>query len=160
VSGRPAAPRRPGRGAPLSSSAAAWEAGAVVLASCGDPVELLDCTGPRPIALEEGDARERTHGSATACSGVREPVVLRPLKAGAAGAAVWGPASSECACGLGMRAWQEERTTDRGVERDGGTARYDAVNAARVPRRSARRGVGGSRLETVARSRRDAEATR
>jgi hypothetical protein len=54
----------------------------------------------------------------TTCSGVHEPAVLRPLKAGAAGAAVWGPISSECARGLGRRAWQEERTADRGVEHD------------------------------------------
>jgi hypothetical protein len=109
----------------------------------GEPCGRAMVHSTRPIALE-GGARAGQR-CAAAC---------------AAGAAVWGPASSECGRGLGRRALQEELATDRGVDRDGGTARYDAVNAARVPRRSARRGVGGSRLETVARSRRDAEATR
>jgi hypothetical protein len=111
--------------------------GAVGAGRLGRPYGTSMVHWTRPITLEEGCS-----GRTTVCSDVREPAVLRPLKAGAAGAAVWGPASSECARGLGRRAWQEERTTDRGVERDGGATWYDAVNAARVPRRSARRGAG------------------
>jgi hypothetical protein len=67
-----------------------------------------------------------------------------------------GPASSGCARGLGRRPWQGADDGPRGRAR----RRYDEVNAARVPRRSARRGAGGSRLETVVRSCTDAEETR
>jgi hypothetical protein len=100
----------------------------------------------------------RTDGCRRAAAGASRPSV-RGLYRRVRQVLQCGPAASECARGLGRCAWQEERTTDRGVEREGGTARYDEVNAARVPRRSAQRGAGGSRLETGARSCTDAEAT-
>jgi hypothetical protein len=106
---------------PRNASVRLWSGlggGAVGAGRLGRPCGTAMVHWMRPIALEEGCS-----GRTTACSSVREPAVLRPLKAGAAGAVVWGSASSECARGLGRRAWQEERTTDRGVERDGGTTR-------------------------------------
>jgi hypothetical protein len=54
VQGRPAAPRRPGRGAARSGDAPAWETGAVVLGRLGSREGLLGGTGPWPKALEEG----------------------------------------------------------------------------------------------------------
>jgi hypothetical protein len=77
----------------------------------------------------------------TTCSGVHEPAVLRPLKAGAAGAAVWGGGF----LGVRTRPWQARLAGGadggpRGRARRG-TARYDAVKTARVPRTADAKGT-------------------
>jgi hypothetical protein len=81
----------------------------VVLGRWGSCEALLGGTGPRPKALEKGVVLGNGQdGRTTACSGVREPAVLWPLKAGAAGVAVWAGCLGVRA-DLGRRAWQEDR---------------------------------------------------
>jgi hypothetical protein len=105
VQGRPAAPRKLCRGAARSGGAPAWETGAVVLGRLESCEGLLGGTGPRPKALEKGVVLGNGQdGRTTACSGVREPAVLWPLKAGAAVAAVWAGCLGVRA-DLGRRAW-------------------------------------------------------
>jgi hypothetical protein len=77
VQGRPAAPRRPGRGAARSGDAPAWETGAVVLGRLGSREGLLGGTGPRPKALEEGVVLG--NGRTPACRGLARPVGAGPL---------------------------------------------------------------------------------
>jgi hypothetical protein len=70
---------------------------------------LLGGTGPRTKALEKGVVLGNGQdGRTTTCSGVREPAVLWPLKAGTVGAVVWAGCLGVHA-DLGRRAWQEDR---------------------------------------------------
>jgi hypothetical protein len=106
VQGRPAAPRRPGRGAARSGDAPAWETGAVVLGRLGSREGLLGGTGSRPKALEEGwcsgtagrQRAEASHGRSVRGLYRR----ARQLERTASGALQCGLATSECA----RRPWQ------------------------------------------------------
>jgi hypothetical protein len=106
---------------------------------------LLGGTGPRPKALEKGVVLGNGQdGRTTACSGVREPAVLRPLKAGAAGAVVWAGCLG-VRVDLGRRAWQEDRRRT--------AAQYGAVRRSKDGLRSKdgrREGDRGPDLEAVA----------
>jgi hypothetical protein len=78
VQGRPAAPRRPGRGAARSGDAPAWETGEVVLGMLRSRVGLLGGTGPQPKRQRKGLlgndvclGRTPAHGRPPACSGLQ-----------------------------------------------------------------------------------------
>jgi hypothetical protein len=107
VQGRPAAPRRPGRGAARSGDAPACKTGAVVLGRLGSREGLL---GRRWTAAKRarggGGARERLDagvprpGTAGLCVAF---IGGRGSGSMASGALRCGPAASECA----RRPWQE-----------------------------------------------------
>jgi hypothetical protein len=129
--------------------------GSVVLGKLWRPRGTAMVHRTRPIALEEG------------CSGSWRRAGRRRASASVAGRGATFKGERVWCWGVGRLprgahaalAGAPGRGADDGP-RGRARRRYDEVNAARVPRRSARRGAGGSRLETVVRSCTEAEETR